>query len=44
MPLAGRNNPFDQPGGHGLWVVNQPCDLVQTRTSPTTRLHMTLPG
>ncbi len=47
-PLAGRrNNPFDHPGGRGLWVVNQVCDLVQTRTSPssgtTTRLHMTLP-
>ena len=48
-PLAGRrNNPFDRPGGYGLWVVNHLCDLVQTRTSPgsgtTTRLHMTLPG
>ncbi len=48
-PLAGRrNNPFDRPGGHGLWVVNQLCDLVQTRTSrsggTTTRLHMALPG
>jgi anti-sigma regulatory factor (Ser/Thr protein kinase) len=48
-PLAGRrNNPFDHPGGHGLWVVNQLCDLVQTRTSPssgtTTRLSMALPG
>ncbi len=48
-PLAGRrNDPFDRPGGCGLWVVNQLCDLVQTRTSPTagttTRLHMALPG
>ncbi len=35
-PLAGR-------GGHGLWLVNRVCDLVERRTSPagtTTRLHM----
>jgi hypothetical protein len=34
------------PGGKGLWVVNQLCDLVQARTGPagtTTRLHMSLP-
>lgn len=48
-PLAGRhNNPIDHPGGHGLRLVNQVCDLVQTRTSPatgtTTHLHMTLSG
>ena len=32
-------------GGHGLWLVNQVCDLVQARTGPagtTTRLHMRL--
>ncbi len=33
------------PGGKGLWMVNQVCDLVQARTGPagtTTRLHMRL--
>jgi anti-sigma regulatory factor (Ser/Thr protein kinase) len=43
-PLAGRRRlPADAPGGHGLWVVNQVCDLVEVRTSPagtTIRLHM----
>jgi anti-sigma regulatory factor (Ser/Thr protein kinase) len=32
-------------GGNGLWLVNQVCDLVQTRTGPAgtiTRLHMRL--
>lgn len=32
-------------GGHGLWLVNQVCDLVQARTSQagtTARLHMRL--
>ena len=35
-PVAGRN------GGIGLWMVNQLCDLVETRTTPdgtTIRLH-----
>ena len=42
--LAGRlRRPADQPGGHGLWLVNLVCDLVERRTGPTgtmTRLHM----
>lgn len=45
-PLAGRRRPSDGLlGGNGLWVVNQVCDLVQTRTGPAgtiTRLHMGL--
>lgn len=43
-PLAGRRRrPADASSGHGLWLVNQVCDLVETRTGPkgtTTRLHM----
>ena len=43
-PLAGRRlRAPDTPGGHGLWLVNLVCDLVERRTSPsgtTTRLHM----
>jgi anti-sigma regulatory factor (Ser/Thr protein kinase) len=32
-PLAGRRKPADnEPGGHGLWLVNQVCDLVEIRT------------
>jgi len=43
-PLAGRwRRPPDGPG-HGLWVVNQVCDLVEIRTSQAAgtiiRLHM----
>ena len=45
-PLAGRRMPVgDLPGGKGLWLVNQMCDLVEVRTSPagtTIRLHMRL--
>jgi anti-sigma regulatory factor (Ser/Thr protein kinase) len=45
-PLAGRTRrPATEPG-HGLWVVNQVCDLVELRTSEggtTFRLHMRLP-
>lgn len=34
-PLAGRRRPLPQePGGRGLWIVNQLCDLVQLRSSP----------
>ena len=34
-PLVGRALPaLDQKGGHGLWLVNQVCDLVQLRSSP----------
>ena len=43
-PLAGRRRlPADAPGGHGLWLVNRVCDLVERRTSQAgtiTRLHM----
>ncbi|HEY1918789.1 MAG TPA: sensor histidine kinase [Streptosporangiaceae bacterium] len=46
-PLAGRTRrPATEPG-HGLWVVNQVCDLVELRTGPsgtTFRLHMRLPS
>jgi anti-sigma regulatory factor (Ser/Thr protein kinase) len=32
-PLAGRRRPAQgEPGGHGLWLCNQICDLVQVRT------------
>jgi anti-sigma regulatory factor (Ser/Thr protein kinase) len=45
-PLAGRVRPAaDEPRGHGLWVVNQVCDLVELRTGKlgtTVRLHMSL--
>jgi anti-sigma regulatory factor (Ser/Thr protein kinase) len=46
-PLAGRlrPDPAKAGGGHGLWVVQQVCDLVQIRTSPAgtaIRLHMYL--
>jgi anti-sigma regulatory factor (Ser/Thr protein kinase) len=45
-PLVGRQRP--QPGtngGHGLWMANQLCDLVQLRTrrnGTAVRLHMRL--
>ena len=45
-PLAGRERP--QPGrvgGHGLWLANQLCDLVQMRsfsTGTVVRLHLRL--
>jgi anti-sigma regulatory factor (Ser/Thr protein kinase) len=43
-PLAGRERaPSGQPGGHGLWLVNQLCDLVQVRSfahGSAVRLHM----
>jgi anti-sigma regulatory factor (Ser/Thr protein kinase) len=46
-PLAGRRRrPAIEPG-HGLWLVNQVCDLVEVRTSragTTVRLHMSLNG
>jgi anti-sigma regulatory factor (Ser/Thr protein kinase) len=44
--LAGYRVPADDlPGGKGLWLVNQVCDLVEVRTSPdgtTICLHMRL--
>jgi anti-sigma regulatory factor (Ser/Thr protein kinase) len=47
-PLAGRRRPAaDSMGGHGLWLVNQVCDLVELRsdeTGTTIRLHMALPS
>jgi anti-sigma regulatory factor (Ser/Thr protein kinase) len=43
-PLAGYRRPAgDLPGGQGLWLVNQVCDLAEIRTSTvgtTIRLHM----
>jgi len=45
-PLAGRLHPSPRaPGGHGLWIVHQACDLVELRSGPagtTIRLHMSL--
>jgi anti-sigma regulatory factor (Ser/Thr protein kinase) len=44
-PLVGRRRPIG-PGGLGLWVVNQVCDLVEMRTGEegtTIRMHMALP-
>jgi anti-sigma regulatory factor (Ser/Thr protein kinase) len=44
--LAGRLSPAADAGrGHGLWVVQQVCDLVEMRTNAsgtTFRLHMRL--
>ncbi len=43
-PLVGRVRPgVGQMGGHGLWLANQICDLVQVRTfagGNVVRLHM----
>jgi anti-sigma regulatory factor (Ser/Thr protein kinase) len=43
-PLAGYWRPAgDLPGGQGLWLVNQVCDLAEIRSSElgtTVRLHM----
>jgi anti-sigma regulatory factor (Ser/Thr protein kinase) len=43
-PLAGRVRPsIDRPGGRGLWIMNQLCDLVQVRATPdgqAIRLHL----
>jgi anti-sigma regulatory factor (Ser/Thr protein kinase) len=45
-PLVGRARPADRrPGGRGLWIVNQLCDLVQVRSSPAgnvVRLHIAI--
>jgi anti-sigma regulatory factor (Ser/Thr protein kinase) len=44
-PLAGRVRRAPDERGHGLWVVNHVCDLVELRTGPggtTIRLHMAL--
>jgi anti-sigma regulatory factor (Ser/Thr protein kinase) len=43
-PLVGRRRPvLDRPGGRGLWLANQLCDLVQVRTfenGSAVRIHM----
>jgi anti-sigma regulatory factor (Ser/Thr protein kinase) len=43
-PLAGREQPSqDQVGGHGLWLVNQLCDLMQMRSydaGSVVRIHL----
>src|SRR3954447_546562 len=45
-PLVGRKRPaLGKPGGRGLWLVNQVCELVQVRSSAAgtiVRLHMSL--
>ena len=34
QPLIGREEPaIGQIGGHGIWLVNLVCDLVQVRSS-----------
>jgi anti-sigma regulatory factor (Ser/Thr protein kinase) len=47
-PLAGHRRPAaNRPGGHGLWLVNQVCDLAEISTSElgtTIRLHMSRPA
>ncbi len=47
-PLAGRyRKPADAQGGHGLWLVNRVCDLVERRSGPggtITRMHMRRPA
>jgi anti-sigma regulatory factor (Ser/Thr protein kinase) len=43
-PMVGRLQPvLDRPGGRGVWLANQLCDLVQVRTfedGNVVRLHM----
>jgi anti-sigma regulatory factor (Ser/Thr protein kinase) len=43
-PLIGREEPpIGQVGGHGIWLVNLVCDLVQVRSNPngsTVRMQM----
>jgi anti-sigma regulatory factor (Ser/Thr protein kinase) len=44
-PLAGRTVPGPEESGHGLWIANQTCDLVQLRSfadGTVVRLHMRL--
>jgi anti-sigma regulatory factor (Ser/Thr protein kinase) len=47
-PLVGRKRPRpDQPGGRGLWIANQLCDLVQIRSGAggtEVRLRMRFEG
>ena len=46
-PLAGRVRPLvGAEGGHGLWLANHVCDLVQIRSldeGTTVRLHLSIP-
>jgi anti-sigma regulatory factor (Ser/Thr protein kinase) len=42
-PLAGRVRHGPDDGGHGLWLVNQVCDLVELRSGDagtTVRIHV----
>lgn len=47
QPLIGREEPaVGQIGGHGIWLVNLVCDLVQVRSSAhgsTVRMQMNRP-
>jgi len=46
-PLAGRIRRGPDDRGHGLWLVNQVCDLVELRSGPagtTVRIHMRRAG
>jgi anti-sigma regulatory factor (Ser/Thr protein kinase) len=46
-PLAGRLRHGPDDRGHGLWLVNQVCDLVEMRSGPdgtTVRMHMRRAG
>jgi anti-sigma regulatory factor (Ser/Thr protein kinase) len=46
-PLAGRVRYGPDDHGHGLWLVNRVCDLVELRTGPagtTVRMHMRRAG
>jgi anti-sigma regulatory factor (Ser/Thr protein kinase) len=46
QPLVGREEPaIGQVGGHGIWLVNLVCDLVQVRSSEqgsTVRMKMSM--
>jgi anti-sigma regulatory factor (Ser/Thr protein kinase) len=46
-PLAGRVRHGPDDRGHGLWLVNQVCDLVEMRSGEdgtTVRMHLSAPG
>jgi anti-sigma regulatory factor (Ser/Thr protein kinase) len=46
-PLAGRVRHGPDDRGHGLWLVNQVCDLVELRSDEagtTVRMHIRLAG
>jgi anti-sigma regulatory factor (Ser/Thr protein kinase) len=48
QPMIGREEPsIGQIGGHGIWLVNLVCDLVQVRSSAggsTVRMQMNRPA